>query len=335
MSLKNIGIVGATGAVGLEIVRLLKDRNFPLKTIRCFASARSANKVVCFGESEILVEPLSDNSFDGLDLVFFSAGAKVSKEYAPLAKAKGVVVIDNSSAFRQQEEVPLVIPEVNPEDLKNHNFLIANPNCVTILMLTALFPLHSIAKLKRIVVSTYQSASGAGLTAMEDLKEETLAHLQNKTYTRKVVPHPYAFNLFLHNSPMHDNRYLEEELKILHETRKILKDDSIKISATCVRVPVLRSHSESINAEFHFPISKQQAYSALEKAPGIELLENHLENRFAMPIDATGKEAVFCGRIREDLSQLNTLDLWIVGDQLLKGAALNAVQIAELLLESP
>ncbi|MES2199765.1 MAG: aspartate-semialdehyde dehydrogenase [Chlamydiota bacterium] len=325
----NIGIVGATGAVGLEILKLLKKRCFPVKTLRCFASSRSVNTPLPFGEDTIIVEELSDSFALSLDLIFFCAGSSISKKYIPLALKAGALIIDNSSAFRLDQDVPLVIPEVNPESLQNHNRLIANPNCATILMLMALAPLHRLAKIKRVVISTYQAASGAGLRAMEDLKLETLAHLQGTSYERTVVPHPYAFNLFLHNSPLHENGYVEEEIKLLQETRKILKDPSIQIAATCVRVPVLRSHAESINAEFHHPISAEEAYLILQKAPGIEFLEDYSKNRFPMPIDATGKDSIFCGRIRKDLSQENTLDLWVVGDQLLKGAALNAIQIAE------
>lgn len=327
----NIGLVGATGAVGLEILKLLKKRNFPVKNLKCFASSRSANTLLPFGEHTIVVEELSDSFASSLDLIFFCAGSLTSKKYVPLATKAGAIAIDNSSAFRLDEDTPLVIPEVNPEALKNHKNLITNPNCATILMLMALSPLHRLAKLKRVVISTYQAASGAGLRAMKDLELETLSQLQGTSYERTVIPHPYAFNLFLHNSPLQENGYVEEEIKLLQETRKILEDASIRIAATCVRVPVLRSHAESINAEFHNPISPEEAYQILQNAPGVEFLEDYSKNRFPMPIDATGKDSVFCGRIRKDLSQENTLDLWVVGDQLLKGAALNAVQIAELL----
>lgn len=329
----NVGIVGATGAVGLELLNLLKKRNFPVKSLRCFASPRSVNNFITFGEGKIILEELSDSFADSLDFVFFCAGGLISKKYAHLACKAGATVIDNSSAFRLDGDVPLIIPEVNPEALKNHNGLIANPNCATILLLMALAPLHRLAKLKRVVVSTYQAASGAGLKGMDDLKLETLAHLQGTSYERTVIPHPYAFNLFLHNSPLQENGYVEEEIKMVNESRKILQDPSIQIAATCVRVPVLRSHAESINAEFHHPLSPEKASSILKSSPGIEILEDYAKNRFPMPIDATGNDSIFCGRIRKDLSQENTLDLWVVGDQLLKGAALNALQIAELLLK--
>lgn len=330
MPLLNIGIVGASGAVGKEILRLLEKRAFQVNSLKCFGSERSAGSVISFQGEDLLIEKLAPTSFKGLDIVFFSAGSKVSKEYAPIAQAQGALVIDNSSAFRHDPTIPLIIPEVNSDALQNHQGLIANPNCATILLLLVLAPLHNVAKLKRIVVSTYQAASGAGELAMQDLIEETRALLENRPYERKVIPHPYAFNLFLHNSPLKED-YSEEELKLVYETRKILNDQTIQVGATCVRVPVLRSHSESVNAEFHTPISKDDAYTLLAKAPGVQILEDWVQNRFPMPQDATGLDNVLCGRIREDMSQKNTLDLWIVGDQLIKGAALNAIQIAEVI----
>jgi aspartate-semialdehyde dehydrogenase len=332
MGALRIGVVGATGAVGQEIIQLLEKRFFPVLELRCFASMKSAGSTLSFRDSKIVIEALGPSSFKGLDLVFFSAGSSISKQWAPVALKDDAIVVDNSSAFRKDPNVPLIIPEVNAHALKTNQGLIANPNCATILLLMALAPLHRLAKLKRVVVSTYQAASGAGAKAMQDLEQETHAFLTNRPYTRSVVPFPYAFNLFLHNSALHDNGYVEEELKMLIETRKILEDDSIRLTATCVRVPVLRSHSESVNAEFHFPIDPSRAYEILQKTPGLSILEDRVCNRFPMPIDATGQYDVFCGRIRKDLSQDNALDLWIVGDQLLKGAALNAVQIAEILL---
>jgi len=325
-----VAIVGATGAVGEEILRLLEEREFPVSSLKCFGSERSVGKTISFQNTLIPVESLKEHSFHSLDFIFFSAGSSVSKQYVPLARKNGVV-IDNSSAFRKDPLVPLVIPEVNPDAIQKHDQLIANPNCATIILLMALYPLHQIAKLKRIVVSTYQAASGAGMRAMQDLQQETLAYLQGSTYQRQVIPHPYAFNLFLHNSPL-EGDYTEEELKLEFETQKILEDETIQVAATCVRVPVLRSHAESINAEFHSCISKEKAYEALFKAPGVTVFEDRSSHLFPMPIEATRKNEVLCGRIREDRSQKNTLDLWVVGDQLLKGAALNAVQIAEALL---
>jgi len=326
----HVAVVGATGAVGQEILRLLDQRAFPIRTLRCFASLRSLGTFVPFQDKQIPIETLDCLSAP-LDLIFLCAGSKISKDYADSLRRFEAIVIDLSSAFRQDPSIPLVIPEVNPHALDNHSGWICNPNCATILMLTVLFPLHAQAKLKRIVISTYQAASGAGFKAMEELKEEMKAYLDGASYTRSVIPHPYAFNLFLHNSPLQPNDYVEEELKLLYETRKILEDSSIRVAATCVRVPILRCHSESINAEFHTPLSKEEAYRLLQKAPGVQILEHREKNRFPMPIDALGKDPVFCGRIRQDLSQPNTLDLWVVGDQLLKGAALNAIQIAERL----
>lgn len=328
MGLK-VGIVGASGAVGKELIRLLGVRKMPVDQLKCFGSSKG--RFLPFQGEKIPIETLSSSSFEGLDVVFFSAGSAVSKEYVNLARKKNVLVIDNSSAFRQDPKIPLVIPEVNPEDLENHDLLIANPNCAVIILLTALFPLHSIGKLKRIVLSTYQAASGAGLRAMEELKGETLAYLNEKPFERTVMQHPYAFNLFLHNSGLEKDGYFGEEVKIIEETRKILKDKDLKMAVTCVRVPTLRAHAESINAEFHNPVSVHQAYEALRVAKGVQICEDFEKNRFAMPIDAAGQEDIFCSRIRKDLSQENTLDLWVVGDQLLKGAALNAIQILECL----
>lgn len=329
----NIGIVGASGAVGCEILFLLESRQFPVKSLRLFASEKSLGTSLSFRKKPIDLEILKEGCFEGLDLVFFSAGGKVSKAYAEKACASGAIVIDNSSAFRLQKDVPLIIPEVNPQALEDHRGIIANPNCATILMLMALAPLHKVAKIKRIIAATYQAASGAGAKAMQDLQEETRAHLEGKDYIRTVIPFPYAFNLFLHNSPLQENSYTEEELKMLYETQKILSDGTIRVTATCVRVPVLRAHSEALNVEFHSPLSVNQAYEILRSSPGIEICEDRKQNRFPMPTDAVGKDQIYCGRIREDISQENTLDLWVVGDQLLKGAALNAVQIAELLLQ--
>ena len=335
MKRSNIGIIGATGAVGHEILTLLEKRDFPLNAIKLFASPSSLGTTKRFKNREIPIELLTNNSFDDLAIAFFSAGGGISKKYAPIAQSKGCIVIDNSSAFRMDPIVPLIIPEINSTDMKMHQGIIANPNCATIIMLMALAPLQRIARIKRIVVSTHQAASGAGARAMEDLLEETKSHFTNTKYERQVIPFPYAFNLFLHNSARKDNGYCEEELKIIYETHKILKNENIQINATCVRVPVLRAHSESINVEFFDPIDTATAYQVLKESPGIRILEDRQNNRFPMPLDAVGQDEVICGRIREDISQKNTLDIWVVADQLLKGAALNAVQIAEILIEQP
>lgn len=321
--MKNVAIVGATGAVGQEMLKMLEQRDFPLNNLRCFASARSLGKTVCFRGEEIPLEVLSPNSFDKIDIALFSAGRKISLEYAPIAQKAGAIVIDNSSAFRKDPNVPLVIPEINAHALKGHRGIIANPNCSTIIMLMALAPLHRTFGIKRIVAATYQAASGAGAQAMIELQEETKAALENKPFERSIMPYPYAFNLFTHNSPLSENGYVEEEMKLLTETRKILENDHIHVTATCVRVPVLRAHSEALNVEFHHPITKEAAQNILENSSGVCLVDN------PMPIDASGKNEILCGRIREDFSQPNTLNLWVVGDQLLKGAALNAIQIGE------
>jgi len=327
------GVIGATGAVGQELLSLIEKRNFPIKELTCFASPRSLNKNILFKGKEIPIQRLTENSFDEIDIAWFCAGSKISATFAPIALKKGCIIIDNSSYFRKHPDVPLVIPEINAHALKNHPGIIASPNCTTSIMLMALAPLHRECKIKRIVVATYQAASGAGQAAMKELEQETQAYLNKTTFERSVMPFPYAFNLFTHNSQLLDNGYVEEEMKMVHETHKILEDDSIRISATCVRVPILRAHSMALNVEFHSPLSKEKAYELLKKAPGITILEDRNQNRFPMPIDASAQDSVFCGRIREDSTQANTLELWVVGDQLLKGAALNAVQIAEALIK--
>jgi aspartate-semialdehyde dehydrogenase len=282
---------------------------------------------------DLPLETLSQTAFDGIDLAIFCAGGSVSREWIPLALHKGVLVIDNSSAFRMDPHVPLIIPEINPHALHPHHRLIASPNCSATLMLMALAPLHRVVPIQRIVAATYQSASGAGYRAMRELEEETQAHLERRPFQRSVFPYPYAFNLFPHNSPFQEEGYSEEEIKMREEGRKILEAPTLGIHATCVRVPILRAHSEALNVTFTAPLSVERAYSLLREAPGITILEDRACNRFPMPSDASGQDSIFCGRIRQDLSCPNTLDLWVVGDQLLKGAALNAVQIVELCLQ--
>lgn len=328
----NLAIVGATGAVGKELLKILKQRSFPVRELHCFASERSLGKQIVFQENVVPLKILSKNAFEGIDIAIFSAGGKISREWAPIAIEEGACVIDNSSAFRMDSAVPLIIPEINPEALQDHHRLIACPNCTTAIMLMAIAPLHKRFGVERIVATTYQAASGAGYRAMQELEEETRAHLEKRSFERSVMPHPYAFNLFPHNSPLKENGYVEEELKMLYETRKILNDDKIWVNATCVRVPVLRAHSEALNVTFRQPVSVEEAYEVLKSAPGLKILEDRSANRFPMPSDASGQDDVFCGRVRKDPSFPNTLDLWVVGDQLLKGAALNAIQIAELLL---
>lgn len=328
-----IAILGATGAVGKELLELLESRNFPLSDLRLLASVRSAGKTLKFKGEELPVEPVSDRAFDDVDLVLASAGSSTSKAWAPIAVNAGAVVIDNSSAYRMNPSVPLVVPEVNPQAAANHKGIIANPNCTTILMTVAVWPLHCHKPVQRIVAATYQSASGAGALAMEEVKTQTSAILEGKQPVPSVFPYPLAFNLFPHNSPLNDLGYCEEEMKMVNETRKIFENQQIRITATCVRVPVLRAHSEAINLEFETPFSASEAKEILSRSPGVKLVEDWKANYFPMPIEATGQDEVLVGRIRQDISHECGLELWLCGDQIRKGAALNAVQIAELLVE--
>ena len=329
-----VAILGATGAVGQELLTLLEERAFPLKQLRLLASPRSAGQTVEFKGQSLTVEPVSAEALAGVDVMLASAGGSVSRQWAPVAVEQGAVVIDNSSAFRMDPAVPLVVPEVNPQAALTHQGIIANPNCTTILLTLALAPLAALRPLRRVVVSTYQSASGAGARAMEELRQLSRTVLDGGEARSEVLPHSLAFNLFLHNSPLQANGYCEEELKMLNETRKIMQLPELSLSATCVRVPVLRAHSEAVNIEFEAPLSVAEARAALAQAPGVELIEDFETNRFPMPTDVTGRDPVAVGRIRQDLSHPQALELWLCGDQIRKGAALNAVQIAELLLES-
>jgi len=329
----HVAVLGATGAVGQELLALLAERQFPVGRLTLLASPRSAGQTLSWNGQTLTVEPVSPEAFAGVDVVLASAGGSVSKQWAPVAAAAGAVVIDNSSAFRLDAEVPLVVPEVNPQDAFRHNGVIANPNCTTILMTLALAPLAARRPLRRVVVSTYQSASGAGARAMEELRDLSRTVLEGGDPQSSVLPYSLAFNLFLHNSPLQDNAYCEEELKMLHETRKIMGLPQLRVSATCVRVPVLRAHSEALNIEFEEPFPVEEARALLAQAPGVELIEDFAANRFPMPTDVTGRDPVAVGRIRQDLSEPNALELWLCGDQIRKGAALNAIQIAELLLD--
>jgi aspartate-semialdehyde dehydrogenase len=327
-----VAILGATGAVGTELLELLQNRNFPIADLKLLASPRSAGRTVSFQGEDLPVEAVSEKSFDNVDLVLASAGGGTSKAWAPKAVEKGAVVIDNSSAFRMNPDVPLVVPEVNPDAAANHQGIIANPNCTTILMAVAVWPLHQVQPVQRIVAATYQSASGAGMRAMEEVKAQAQAILNGQTPQTESFPYPLAFNLFPHNTPMNEQGYCEEEMKMLNETRKIFNAPQLRISATCVRVPVLRAHSEAINLEFAEPMPVSKAREVLAKAPGVRVVEDWQANYFPMPIDATGRDEVLVGRIRQDLSHPCGLELWLCGDQIRKGAALNAVQIAELLV---
>jgi len=326
-----VAIMGATGAVGDEFLKILEERKFPMTSLKLLASKRSAGKKIKFMGDTLTVEELTHDSFKGIELVLASAGGSISKEFAPSAVKAGAGVVDNTSFFRMHEGIPLVIPEINPEDIKKHTGIIANPNCSTIIMALPLFPLHKRWKVKRAVIATYQASSGAGARAMQELREETAAFLEGKPYTRTVIPHPYAFNLFPHNSKLLDTGYCEEEVKMLNETRKIFHEAAFCLTATCVRVPVLRAHSEALNIEFENEPDIAEAYEILRKAPGVEILEDRAKNRWPMPLDASGKDPVYVGRLRKDQSRAKTMDLWCVGDQIRKGAALNAVQIAEML----
>jgi aspartate-semialdehyde dehydrogenase len=330
-----VAILGATGAVGQELLDLLAERDFPVGTLVPLASPRSAGQPLHWQGQELTIQPVEAAAFNGVDLVLASAGGSVSKQWAPVAAAAGAVVIDNSSAFRLDPAVPLVVPEVNPEAAFGHQGIIANPNCTTILLTLALAPLQARRPIRRVVVSTYQSASGAGARAMEELRNLSRTVLEGGEPVSRVLPHSLAFNLFLHNSPLQPNGYCEEELKMLNETRKIMAMPELRLSATCVRVPVLRAHSEAVNIEFEQPFPVDEARALLAAAPGVELLEDFEANRFPMPTDVTGRDPVAVGRIRQDLSDPNALELWLCGDQIRKGAALNAIQIAELLLAGP
>ncbi len=327
-----MAVLGASGAVGQELLELLEQRSFPVASLRLLASARSAGQTIKWGGALLTVEEVNEAAFQGVDLVLASAGGSVSRQWRQAIKAAGAVMVDNSSAFRMEADVPLVVPEVNPEALQQHQGVIANPNCTTILMTLALAPLAARRTLRRVVVSTYQSASGAGARAMEELKQLSRVVLDGGEPTSEVLPHSLAFNLFLHNSPLQANNYCEEEMKMVNETRKIMDLPELKITATCVRVPVLRAHSEALNIEFHEPFPVDEARELLAGAPGVELIEDLQANRFPMPTDVTGRDPVAVGRIRQDISDPNSLELWLCGDQIRKGAALNAIQIAESLL---
>jgi aspartate-semialdehyde dehydrogenase len=327
-----VAVLGATGAVGTELLQILEQRDFPISRLSLLASPRSAGQSLTFRGEAVPVEVVGDRSFSGVDIVLASAGGSISKTWAETIVASGAVMIDNSSAFRMRPDVPLVVPEVNPQAAAQHNGIIANPNCTTILMNLAVYPLHRVQPVKRIVVATYQSASGAGARAMEEVKAQARAILDGTPPPTESFPYPLAFNLFPHNTPLNEQGYCEEEMKMVNETRKIFAVPDLRISATCVRVPVLRAHSEAINLEFGRSFDPAQARQILSQAPGVKLVDDWQRNYFPMPMDATGQDDVLVGRIRQDLSHPCGLELWLCGDQVRKGAALNAVQIAELLI---
>ena len=330
-----VAIAGATGAVGVELMQCLEQRKFPLAELRLLASARSVGKKMKFRGGDLPVQELTDKSLEGVDIALFSAGGAQSKRFAPAAVKAGAVVVDNSSAFRMDPDTPLVVPEINAGELAKHHGIIANPNCVAIVAATPLWPLHQARRIRRIVMSTYQAASGAGAAAMEELSESTRAYLEGRPFTPKVLPHPYAFNVFSHNTKVDpQSGYNEEEIKVMQECRKIFGVPDLRVSATCVRVPVLRAHCIAMNVEFEAPLSPADAREILSRAPGVRVVDELEKNYFPMPVDASGKDDVLVGRIRKDVSDPTgaTLSLFVAGDQLRKGAALNAVQIAERLI---
>jgi aspartate-semialdehyde dehydrogenase len=328
-----VAIAGATGAVGREFLKVLEERNFPVTSLTLLASEKSEGRKLLFKGEEISVQRLTENSFEGVEIALFSIDAEMSREIATSAVKAGAVVIDNSSAFRMEPDVPLVVPEVNPETVKDHKGIIANPNCSTILLTVAIAPLHRAAGIRQIIVATYQAVSGTGYRAIEELRSQVSAIERGEPVAREVYPHQIAFNLFPHVDDFLENGYTKEEIKMTNETRKILSDDSIKISATCVRVPVYRAHSEAVHLSLKRKLTAEEARAVLKDAPGVKLLDSPGENVYPTPIIATGTYFTYVGRIREDIALENGLALWVVGDQLLKGAALNAVQIAELLIK--
>jgi len=325
-------IVGATGLVGQEFIKVLEQRDFPMASVHLLASDRSAGRKLFVNHREIEVEEVTPNSFDPVDIALFSAGSEVSKHFAPIAAKRGAVVVDNSAAFRMNPNVPLVVPEVNPEDLEHHQGIIANPNCSTIQMVVALHPLHKVNPIKRIVVDTYQAVSGTGSAAVDELNSQTKLILEGKSTVPHVYPHQIAFNLLPEIDVFLDDGYTKEEWKMIHETRKILHDESIAISATCVRVPVVAGHSEAIHVEFSNPMSPEEAREILAAAPGVKVLDDPPISLYPQPWAAAGTNEVFVGRIRRDASHPNGLAMWVVADNLRKGAALNTVQIAEELI---
>ena len=337
----HIAVVGATGAVGAELLRVLERRNFPVSNLRPLASARSAGKEVQFSNKPIMVEELGENSFDNIDIAFFSAGGETSRKFVPIARKGGAVVIDNSSVFRMDSDVPLVIPEINGEDVKQHRGLIANPNCTTAVALMAVYPLHRAFGVRRVFAASYQAVSGSGARAIDELKKQVEAAAlataspsgggQDRQSLAKVYPHPIAFNVLPHVDVFLESGYTKEEMKMQNEGRKIMHLPEFRASVTCVRVPVYRAHSVAVSAEFEKEVSVEQAREVLAKAPGLELVDEPPKNRYPMPLTVAGKDNCEVGRVRLDCALENGLAFWVSGDQLLKGAALNAVQIAELL----
>lgn len=327
----HIAIVGATGAVGAELLNVMERRGFPVDGLRPLSSSRSAGKMVSFRNKEFKTEELSPRSFEGIDLAFFSAGGEISRRFVPIARDAGAIVIDNSSVFRMDPSVPLVIPEINGEDVQQHSGLIANPNCTTAVALMALYPLHRTFGVRRVFAASYQAVSGSGARAITELRSQVEAAAQNQTPVAQVYPHPIAFNVLPHVDTFLPSGYTKEEMKMQNEARRIMHLPEFRASVTCVRVPVYRAHSVAVSAEFERPVSLPEAHEALAKAPGLELVDEPSKNSYPMPLFTAGKDNCEVGRVRLDCALENGLSFWVSGDQLLKGAALNAVQIAELL----
>jgi len=329
----HVAVVGATGAVGIEMIKTLEKRNFPVSKLTLLASARSVGKKLKFRGEEIAIKELTKDSFAGIDIALFSAGGSISKEFAPIAAKAGCVVVDNSSVFRQDENVPLVVPEINASDIKSHKGIIANPNCTTAITLMALYPLHQTFTVKRIFASSYQAVSGTGAKALEELERQVGQIVRKETVTKEVYPHQIAFNVLPHVDSFLPSGYTKEEMKMENEGRKIMHHPAFRASVTCVRVPVYRSHSIAVSAEFERPISVEAARNVLKKAPGIDLVDEPENKKYPMPLFTSEKDNCEVGRLRVDCALDNGLCFWVSGDQLLKGAALNAVQIAEVLLK--
>lgn len=329
--MKHVAVVGATGAVGGELLRVLEQRRYPVASLRALASPRSVGSTITFNGSDVVVAEATDSAFDGVDVAFFSAGKTRSRALVPAAIKAGAMVIDNSSAFRMDPDVPLVVPEVNPGALADHQGVVANPNCVAAILTMAMAPLSELATAKRAVVATYQSASGAGARAMEDLVTQTTDYLEGRPVIPRVLKHPFAFNLFSHDSDVEANGYNGEENKVVDEIKKILGAPDLGISVTCVRVPILRAHTMALNLEFDRVVTVEEAREALQSAAGVTVVDDRDANHFPMPNEASGQDDVLVGRLRRDPSCATALNLMISGDQLLKGAALNAIQIAEAL----
>ncbi len=329
----NVAVVGVTGAVGEEMLKILSQRNFPVSNLKALASERSEGKTLKFGSEELKVERLTPSSFKEIEIALFSAGTSISREFSPIAVQAGAVVVDNSAAFRMDPDAPLIVPEVNPHAAKNHKGIIANPNCSTIQMVVAIYPIHKVSRITRIIVSTYQAVSGTGREAVEELRNQAHQWVRGDEITQEVYPYQIAFNLLPHIGEFLPNGYTSEEMKMLNETRKIMEDDRIMVTATCVRVPIFSAHSEAVTIETERRVSVEEAREILSHSPGVIVQDDPENNIYPLPLKAEEKDGVFVGRIRKDESAERSLNLWIVSDNLRKGGALNTIQIAELLIK--